>query len=102
MSSVEGDDAMGEHSRREALLTAPVGRRVEHFFDVLERYQRGTMESEDERAEARLELYVFGAGIAAEVLTALVVVANALDSLAQDARAGAGSVNPLTNFGEKR
>lgn len=101
MSSVEGTDEMGELKRRAAILDSPVGKRVEHLFDLWQRHDEAA--TEEEELVIRTELFVVGSTVVADVLSALVRGADALESMANDARAGASVPHSsFTNLGEKR
>jgi hypothetical protein len=92
MSSVDGTDEMGELNRRRKILEAPIAERVLHVMDLWKR-QEDEHTPEELEANIRAELFVVGATVVADVLSALVRAADALESLAKDARAGAGTAD---------
>lgn len=97
MSSTDGTEQM----RRHALLSAPIEERVQRLAEVALLFDDCV--DDEQAAKLRTEMWVLGTSVAGEVLSALVAACRALESMAKDARAGAGAtINPLTNFGENR
>lgn len=93
MSSVDGTDEMGEANRRRMLLEAPISVRVERLVE-LARCVDDEDSTEEVAANCREEMWVVGATIAIDVLSAVLRIADALDTLAAHARTREATPTP--------